>query len=49
MKTITFQNVNKIGFENIASTVIKMALLEKLDAHANAIKVRMYEEWKLNH
>ncbi len=41
MKTITFQNVNKIGFENIASTVIKMASLEKLDAHANAIKVRM--------
>ena len=41
MKTMTFQNVNKSGFKNIASTVIKMASLEKLDAHANAIKVRM--------
>jgi len=41
MKTITFQNVNKTGFDNIASTVIKLASLEKLDAHANAIKVRI--------
>jgi len=41
MKTITFQNVNETGLENIASTVIKMASLEKLDAHANAIKVRL--------
>ena len=41
MKTMTFQNVNRIGFKNIASTVIKLASLEKLDAHANAIKVRM--------
>jgi len=41
MKTITFQNVDKTGFDNIASTVIKLASLEKLDAHANAIKVRM--------
>jgi len=41
MKTMTFQNVSELGFKNIASTVIKMASLEKLDAHANAIKVRM--------
>jgi len=41
MKTMTFQNVNRTGFDKIASTVIKLASLEKLDAHANAIKVRM--------
>jgi histidinol dehydrogenase len=44
MKTITFQKVNKKGLQNIASTVVKMASLEKLDAHANAIKVRMKNE-----
>jgi histidinol dehydrogenase len=41
MKTITFQKVNKKGLEDIALTVIKMASIEKLDAHANAINVRL--------
>ncbi len=41
MKTITFQKVTKKGLKNIASTVVKMASLEKLDAHANAINVRL--------
>ena len=44
MKTITFQKVNKKGLQNIASTVVKMASLEKLDAHANAINVRLKNE-----
>ncbi len=45
MKTITFQIVNKKGLEKIASTVIRLALLEKLDAHANSIKVRVKNEY----
>lgn len=44
MKSVTFQKVNKKGLQNIASTVIKMASLEKLDAHANAINVRLKNE-----
>ena len=44
MKTITFQRVNKRGLQNIASTVVRMAVIEKLDAHANAINVRLKNE-----
>ncbi|MEW6701846.1 MAG: histidinol dehydrogenase [Bacteroidota bacterium] len=45
MKTITFQKINRKGLENIASTVIKMATIENLDAHANAIKIRLENEY----
>ena len=41
MKGITFQKLSKIGLQNIAQTVITMAEAEKLDAHANAVKVRL--------
>lgn len=41
MKTITFQKLSKKGLKNISDTVIKMAEAEKLDAHANAVKVRL--------
>ncbi|KAF0151463.1 MAG: histidinol dehydrogenase [Ignavibacteria bacterium] len=41
MKTVTFQKLTKKGLRNIAETVIKMAEAEKLDAHANAVKVRL--------
>ncbi len=44
MKTITFQNVSRKGLNNISSTVIEFASLEKLDAHANAIKIRIKNE-----
>ena len=44
MKTTTFQEVNLKGLRNIAGTVIKMASMEKLDAHSNAIKVRLNNE-----
>jgi histidinol dehydrogenase len=44
MKTVTFQNVSRKGLENISSTVIEFAGLEKLDAHANAIKIRIKNE-----
>ncbi len=41
MKTVTFQKLTKSGLQNISKTVIKMAEAEKLDAHANAVKVRL--------
>jgi len=41
MKSITFQKLSKKGLHNISDTVIKMAEAEKLDAHANAVKVRL--------
>ncbi len=44
MKTITFQKVSRRGLNEIASTVIKLTSLEKLDAHANSIKVRVKNE-----
>jgi histidinol dehydrogenase len=41
MKAVTFQKLSKKGIENISKTVITMAKAEKLDAHANAVKVRI--------
>jgi histidinol dehydrogenase len=41
VKKITFQKVSKLGIENIGNTVIKMAMAEGLDAHANAVSVRL--------
>lgn len=40
-KTITVQEVNNKGIENIGQTVITLAEAEKLNAHANAVKVRL--------
>lgn len=41
MKSISFQSLTKNGIKNIASTVITMAEAEGLQAHANAVKVRV--------
>lgn len=41
MKSITFQQLTKDGLKNISDTVIKLAEEEKLQAHANAIKIRL--------
>ena len=41
VKKITFQRLSKQGLNAIASTVITMAETEGLDAHANAVKVRL--------
>jgi histidinol dehydrogenase len=40
-KSITIQKLSKKGFQSISETVIQMAEEEKLEAHANAIKVRL--------
>jgi histidinol dehydrogenase len=41
IKKITVQKLSKEGLKNIESTVITMAEAEGLDAHANAVKVRL--------
>ena len=41
MKGITFQELSKEGLENISKTVIELAKTEKLQAHANAVKIRL--------
>jgi histidinol dehydrogenase len=41
VKKITFQQLTKPGLENIAKTVITMAEAEGLQAHADAVKVRL--------
>jgi histidinol dehydrogenase len=41
VKKITFQKLTKEGLENIAATVATMAEAEQLQAHSNAVKVRI--------
>lgn len=41
VKKITYQKLSGEGLQNIADIVIQMAEAEGLDAHANAVKVRM--------
>ena len=41
MKAITYQKLSKVGLKNISQTVINLAETEKLQAHANAVKIRL--------
>jgi histidinol dehydrogenase len=41
VKKITYQKLSKKGLDAIAATVITMAAAEGLDAHANAVRIRM--------
>lgn len=41
VKKITFQHLTERGIEQLGNTVIEMANAEGLDAHANAVKVRL--------
>jgi histidinol dehydrogenase len=41
VKKITFQQLTQEGLKNISKTVIAMAQAEGLEAHANAVKVRL--------
>jgi histidinol dehydrogenase len=41
VKKITFQKVSQEGIRNVGQTVITMANAEGLDAHANAVSVRL--------
>ena len=41
VKKITYQKVTREGLQNIAATVINMAMAEGLDAHAKAVSIRL--------
>jgi histidinol dehydrogenase len=41
VKKITYQKLSKGGLDAIAATVITMAAAEGLDAHANAVRIRL--------
>lgn len=41
LKKITVQSISQAGIRNIAPTVIAMAEAENLDAHANAVRIRL--------
>ena len=41
VKKITFQKINKKGIKNIGPAVEKMAAAERLDAHKNAVSIRL--------
>ena len=41
VKKITFQKISKKGIKNIGPAVEKMAVAERLDAHKNAISIRL--------
>jgi len=43
VKKITFQQLNKEGLENIGNAVELMAAAEGLDAHKNAVSIRLQE------
>lgn len=41
VKKITFQQISPSGISNLGNTIILMAEAEGLDAHANAVKIRL--------
>jgi histidinol dehydrogenase len=41
MKKITVQNITQAGIHNLGKTIIEMATAESLEAHANAVRVRL--------
>lgn len=41
MKTTTFQKLTKSGLRKLSPVITKLAEVEKLDAHANAVKIRL--------
>lgn len=43
LKTITYQRITREGLEKLGPTIIEMANYETLDAHSNAVKVRIDE------
>jgi histidinol dehydrogenase len=41
MRKITFQKITREGIKNVGPVVVKMAEAEQLQAHANAVKIRI--------
>lgn len=48
MHAITYQELNQEGLNSLSNTIIRMAEAEGLDAHANAVKVRVASEGSEN-
>ncbi len=48
MKSITFQEITREGLQMLGPNVVKMAQAEQLDAHANAVLIRMEDLNKIN-
>lgn len=46
MKSISFQRLSKKGLKNLSDVIIKLAEIEGLQAHANAVKIRMENDYK---
>jgi histidinol dehydrogenase len=44
VKKITFQQLTKEGLENIGNAVMQMAVAEGLDAHKNAVAIRLKDQ-----
>jgi histidinol dehydrogenase len=44
IKKISFQQLSREGLQNIGNTVIEMASAEGLEAHAEAVRVRLKEK-----
>lgn len=44
VKKITMQQLTRQGLQNIANTVVNMATAEGLQAHANAVQIRLTEQ-----
>ena len=43
MRQVTIQELTEKGLRSLAPTVIELATIEGLDAHANAVRLRMRE------
>lgn len=41
VKKITYQQLTKEGLQGLSDTVVRMAMAEGLEAHANAVKIRL--------
>jgi histidinol dehydrogenase len=44
VRKVTFQQLTKEGLTNIGNTVMHMAEAEGLDAHKNAVAIRLNEQ-----
>lgn len=41
MHYVTYQEITRNGLENLSGAIVQMAEAEGLDAHAEAVRVRM--------
>ncbi|MBP5210788.1 MAG: histidinol dehydrogenase, partial [Bacteroidales bacterium] len=44
MRKMTLQSISEKGLQNLSDTIVTMAEAEKLQAHANAVKIRLNDK-----